>query len=157
MSIVVTAVARDFFPDEIGLFERFFLASQFYFCHHKAVIITMEFIDLPCVSAIGTLHQVTMLVDEPRLAQEQKVTSISKGDFCLELITGQALAPSRPFDGQIGTVVPNTNAHRAPWLRSYIALLNVATGISLSLKLAFDKEFPLYFLCHDFVTSWLAG
>ena len=128
MTIVVTAVARDFFSDEIGLFEAFVLTSEFHFCHHQAVVVTMKFIYLPCVSSIRTGHEVTMLIDDTWLTKLQKVMGIAYGDFGLELIARQSCKASRPLDGQVGTIIAYANANGAPRLRTDIALLNMTNA-----------------------------
>ena len=86
MGIVIPTVASDLFSDEIGLLEHIVLAAQFYLGHYKTLIVAMEFVHLPGVFPIGTLHQIAMFVDDAWLTQQKQVTGITDGDFRLKLI-----------------------------------------------------------------------
>lgn len=153
MGIVIPTVASDLFSDKIGLLEHIVLAAQFYLGHHKALIVTMEFVHLPGVFPIGTLHQIAVFVDDAWLTQQKQVTGITDGDFRLKLIARKALGASGPFNGNVGPLVTNADAHCAAWPRAYIALTDVTDGKGLFLEVAPDEELPLNFLCHASIST----
>ena len=68
VAVVVAAVASDFFSDEMGYFERFVFASEFYFSHNQPIVFAFEDIYLPGVTPILRGNEPSSLAYDARFA-----------------------------------------------------------------------------------------
>ena len=123
MGVVETCITRNFRPDEIRLFVRFRVVSEFNFCYHQPLVVTMKLVNLKHMGA--TFHQVPMFVYHTAPTQFQKVAGFVERYLLFELITRQASVNTSALNRQESLLIPHANAHGCAIGRN-ITLLNMA-------------------------------
>ena len=76
LTIIVTAIASHFFPDEMGYFWRFRSVFELDFSDGQALVVAMKFIDLEGVLTI--LDKPSRLIDQTGFAEVHQLTGISQ-------------------------------------------------------------------------------
>ena len=144
LTVVITAVARHLFPDEMGLFEWFILVGKLYFRYYQAFVGTMKFVDLK--GMISGLYQPTGLVDDAWFAEHQQMFGLVPVDGSLKLIATQAAVERRTFNGEESLVIAKAHPHRPSVPAADIPLAYMAAAACLLLVGAVpDQELPLDF------------
>ena len=85
ITVVVTPVSSDLFPDEIGYYWHFRGVVEFYFCHDESFVLAQKLVHLERV--VATLHQPAHLVDDVRFAEQQQLLTVSERNLVFELLT----------------------------------------------------------------------
>ena len=143
LAVVITAVARDFFTDEMGDNGLFCAVLQFYLGHHQTVVVAMKLIDFEGV--VAALHEPAGLVDNARFAERQQPLGIVERNFLFELIARKTAVERGTLDGDIASLVSDADAHGAPTVAANITLADVTTGKSLVLvRVVKHEEFAFY-------------
>ena len=140
LGIIITAVARYLFPDEMGQNWLFPCIFKLYFGHHKTIVVAMKFVDLK--GMITTLDEPARLVDDALVAERHELFGIVHRDGLLELVAGKAPVERRPFDGDKSLVVADADADGSSPFAADVALADVTTGKSLVLvRIVKHEEF----------------
>ena len=147
------AVTRDLRANKIRFFKSLRFTSQLHLSHDKSVVVAMEFIDLK--GMVTALHEPTVLVDDTTPAELQQVVSLVKSYLFLKLITRHPTVITLAFDGKIGLIITDSDAHRSA-LGGDISLSDMTdrSGGTLIRAAVLDKEFTFYFKSAHFRVSY---
>ena len=147
------AVTRNFGTYEIRLIKSLRLTSQLDLSHNKSIIVTMKLINLK--GMLTALHEPTVLVDNPTPAELQQVVSLIEGYLLFKLITRHPTVITLAFDGKIGLIITDSDAHRSA-LGGDISLSDMTnrSGGTLIRAAVLDKEFTFYFKSAHFRVSY---
>lgn len=153
MGVVEMAVTGDLRANEVRLLERLRLTGQLHLGHHEPVVVAMKLVHLKDV--VTTLDEPAVLVDDTTPAELQQVVSLVKGYLFLKLITRHPTVITLAFDGKIGLIVTDSDAHRSA-LGGDISLSDMTdrSGGTLIRAAVLDKEFTFYFKSAHFRVSY---
>ena len=147
LAVVITAVASDLFSDEMGDFYHIGGIAELDFSNDKAIVFAMKLIDFEGV--VATLDEPAGLVDYAGFTELHELLSINKRNLLLELIAGESVVCTGPFNSNVRARISNSNANSTATLTADIALLDVAMGVGQRLVgVVQDQEFSFDF-SHD--------
>ena len=147
LAVVITAVASDLFSDEMGNFRRVGGIAELDFGYNKAIVFAMKLIDFEGV--VATLDEPACLVDDAGFTELHQLLGIVKGNLLLELIAGESVVCTGPFNSNVRARISNSNANSTATLTADIALLDVAFRKSLVLERVVKHEvFAFNLLSH---------
>ena len=147
LAVVITAVASDLFSDEMGNFRRVGGIAELDFGYNKAIVFAMKLIDFEGV--VATLDEPAGFVDYAGFTELHELLSINKRNLLLELIAGESVVCTGPFNSNVRARITNSNANSTATLATDIALLDVAMGVGQRLVgVVQDQEFSFDF-SHD--------
>ena len=147
LAVVITAVASDLFSDEMGDFYHIGGIAELDFSNDKAIVFAMKLIDFEGV--VATLDEPAGLVDYAGFTELHELLSINKRNLLLELIAGESVVRTGPFNSNVCARISNSNANSTATLTADIALLNVAFRKSLVLERIVKHEvFAFNLLSH---------
>ena len=109
----------------------------------------MEFVHLPDVNAVGILHQVARLVDEPGLGERQELAGVFGRYLLLPLEAAYAGGIGRALDGEESLIVADADAHRAARRAADITLDYVIMEKGLFPEAFLNQKFAFYLLTHS--------
>lgn len=95
--VVVTALARHFRAQKIGVFETFIGVQQFYLGHNKTFVVAKELVDLERM--LTGRNEPAHLIDDAGLAKAQQRKSFVDRDFFFKLVARKSVIGRRAFDG----------------------------------------------------------
>ncbi len=120
-----------------------FLVIQLYFCHYKALVLTIELIYLPNMASVGRLDQITGLVDYTWFTDSHKCICIFNGNLSLPLKAGQSCDVARSLDGKIASVAAHSYTYRTALAAGNVPLPDPGCIVSLVLELTCHQELSL--------------
>lgn len=123
MAIIETSIASDLTANEVGFLKLLIFVVKFYLRKDKSLVVTIELVYLPDMTAVRGLNQIACLVDDAWFADSHQIACILKGNLGVELITCEPRYTTGPLYGEIAFVVTDAYTHSPTITTGDIALL----------------------------------